>query len=157
VATQTKKKPATPDDKITQLLAKVEAQKAAIAEAERPVFQTNRTFSFVDGDLSKSHNLAVVSDIATLLKMMAHVAAAARAYRLVATGILDVGEQPPTFTWNGYTEDAWFHDIKLRVRQIRLKAQREKLQDLEARLDKIISPERRRELELQAIERELSK
>jgi hypothetical protein len=49
------KKSATPDDKITQLLAKVEAQKTAIAEAERPVFRTNRTFSFVDGDLNKSH------------------------------------------------------------------------------------------------------
>lgn len=153
----TQKKSPTPDDKITQLLAKVEAQKAAIAEAERPVFRTNRTFSFVDGDLNKSHNLAVVSDIASLLKMMAHVAAAARSYHLVSMGILDAGEKPPTFTWNGYTEDDWFHDIKLRVSQIRLKAQREKLQELEARLDKIISPERRRELELRAIELELSK
>jgi hypothetical protein len=153
----TQKKSSTPDDKITQLLAKVEAQKAAIAEAERPVFRTNRTFSFVDGDLNKSHNLAVVSDVSALLKMMAHVAAAAQAYYGIAGDILGPDEKPPAFTWNGYSDLDWLHDIKLRVSQIRLKAAREKLQDLEARLDKIISPERRRELELQAIERELSK
>lgn len=150
------KKTPTLDNKITQLLALVETQRAAIAEAERPVFQTNRTFSFIDGDLNKSHNLAVVSDVGVLLKMAAHVADAAAGYYRVANEIL--GGQPlPVFTWNGYTNGAWLHDIRLRVSQIRLKDQREKLQALEERLDKIISPERRRELELQAIERELSK
>ena len=151
------RKSTTPDDKITQLLAKVEAQKAAIAEAERPVFRTNRTFSFVDGDLNKSHNLAVVSDVSALLKMAAHVSSAAETYYYVAGGILGADEKAPAFTWNGYSDLDWLHDIKLRVSQIRLKAQREKLQELEARLDKIISPERRRELELRAIELELSK
>jgi hypothetical protein len=38
----TPKKKETPDDKITQLLELVERQKAAIAEAERPVFRTLR-------------------------------------------------------------------------------------------------------------------
>jgi hypothetical protein len=79
----TPKKKETPDDKITQLLELVERQKAAIAEAERPVFRTNRTFSYVDGDLSKSVNLAVVSDVGALLKMAAHVSASAYAYKLV--------------------------------------------------------------------------
>ena len=151
------KKTQTPDDKITQLLALVETQRAAIAEAERPVFRTNRTFSFIDGDLNKSHNLAVVSDVGLLIKMAAHVADAAAGYYRIAKEILGEGENPPVFTWNGYTNEAWTHDIRLRVSQIRLKAQREKLQALEERLDKIISPERRRELELQAIERELVK
>lgn len=156
MAAQSKKKPAAPDDKITELLALVETQRAAIAEAERPVFQTNRTFSFIDGDLNKAHNLAVVSDVGLLIKMAAHVADAAAGYYRVANEILG-GQPPPVFTWNGYTNEAWTHDIRLRVSQIRLKAQREKLQALEERLDKIISPERRRELELQAIERELAK
>jgi hypothetical protein len=98
----TQKKSSTPDDKITQLLAKVEAQKAAIAEAERPVFRTNRTFSFVDGDLNKSHNLAVVSDVSVLLKMMAHVAAAAQAYYGIAGDILG-DAKPPAFKKNGLT------------------------------------------------------
>lgn len=153
----TPKKKESPDDKITQLLDLVEQQKADIAEAERPVFRTNRTFSFVDGDLSKSVNLAVVSDVGQLLKMAAHVSASAYAYKLVVGMILGEEETPPKFTWNGFSDADWLHDIKLRVSQIRLKAQREKLQVMEERLDKIISPERRRELELAAIERELSK
>lgn len=151
------KKTQTPDDKITQLLTLVETQRAAIAEAERPVFRTNRTFSFIDGDLNKSHNLAVVSDVGLLIKMAAHVADAAAGYYRIAKEILGEGENPPFFIWNGYSDKDWLHDIRLRVSQIRLKAQREKLQALEERLDKIISPERRRELELQAIERELAK
>ena len=98
-----------------------------------------------------------MSDVSALLKMAAHVTAAAQAYYGIAGDILGPDEKPPAFTWNGYSVLDWLHDIKLRVGQIRIKAQREKLQELEARLDKIISPERRRELELQAIERELNK
>jgi len=153
----TPKKKESPDDKITQLLDLVERQKATIAEAERPVFRTNRTFSFVDGDLSKSVNIAVVSDVAALLKMAAHVLTQWTMYREAAKTILGVEEVPPKFLWNGFSDEDWLHDIKLRVSQIRLKTQREKLQLMEERLDKIISPERRRELELAAIERELSK
>jgi hypothetical protein len=151
------KKKESPDDKIAQLLALVERQKASIAEAERPVFRTNRTFSFVDGDLNKSVNIAVVADVGALLKMAAHVIAAEAAYALASADILGADETPPKFLWNGSTLADWIHDLKLRVSQIRLKAQREKLQVLEERLDKIISPERRKELELQAIERELAK
>ena len=119
------KKSTTPDDKITQLLAKVEAQKAAIAEAERPVFRTNRTFSFVDGDLNNPRHLAVVSDVSALLKMAAHVSSAAETYYYIAGNILGAGEKPPAFTWNGYSDLDWLHNIKLRVSRIRLKAQRE--------------------------------
>jgi hypothetical protein len=153
----TPKKKESPDDKITQLLELVERQKAVIAEAERPVFRTNRTFSFVDGDLSKSVNIAVVSDVAALLKMAAHILVQWSMYREAGKSILGEEETPPKFLWNGFSDADWLHDIKLRVSQIRLKAQREKLQVMEERLDKIISPERRRELELAAIERELSK
>lgn len=154
---QPKKKTETPDDKIAQLLALVERQKASIAEAERPVFRTNRTFSFVDGDLNKVHNLAVVADVGALLKMAAHVMAQSSFYVAAGVSILGNEEVPPKFLWNGYSGEDWIHDIKLRVSQIRLRAQREKLQLLEERLDKIISPERRKELELAAIERELAK
>ena len=121
----TPKKKESPDDKITQLLDLVEQQKADIAEAERPVFRTNRTFSFVDGDLSKSVNLAVVSDVGQLLKMAAHVLAQWSMYQVASTSILGEEETPPKFTWNGFSDVDWLHDIKLRVSQIRLKAQRE--------------------------------
>ena len=69
-----------PDDKIMALLDNVKAQKAAIAEAERPNYKTNMTFSFVDGNLAQAVNLRVASDVAQLLKILAHVRMAATAY-----------------------------------------------------------------------------
>jgi len=145
-----------PDDKIMALLDNVKAQKAAIAEAERPNYKTNMTFSFVDGNLAQAINLRVASDVAQLLKILAHVRMAATAYHEAAAIVLGSDENPPIFLWCNFSVADWTHDIKLRIGQIRIKSQRERLQELEQRLDLILTPERRRELELRAIERELS-
>lgn len=150
-----KKKPDA-DDKIMQLLDTVQKQKEAIAQAERPSYRTNMTFSFVDGDLSKAVNLRTVSDVGQLIKIASYVRYSAAAYEEAAKAILGVDEKPPAFLWCNYTATDWTHDIKLRVGQLRLKIQRDRLADLESRLDKILTPERRRELELLAIERELA-
>lgn len=153
-APRTKKPDA--DDKIMQLLAKVKAQKEAIAQAERPTYKTNMTFSFVDGNLSQAVNLRVVTDLGQLLKIAAHVRSAAASYEEAGSAILGPDEKPPAFLWCNFSAVEWTHDIKLRVGQIRIKSQRERLHELEQRLDSILTPERRRELELLAIERELS-
>lgn len=150
------KRPTTPDDKIDALLADVKRQKEAIAEAEKPTYRTNRTFSFTDGDLNRSINLAVVSDVAALLKMAGFVKAQAGAYGVAAATMLP-GESAPRFTWCGYSADDWMHDIGLRISQVTLKVKKERLARAEERLNSLLSPERRRELELAAIEAELTK
>lgn len=139
------------DAKILELLGKVGAQKAEIAEIERPSYRTNRVFFFVEGDPSRPHNLAVTQDIAALLKMAAHVEAAAAAYAQACTSLMGSEECPP-FTWCGYSLEDWQHDLRKRADQVRIKARREKLAQLEARLNAIVSPEKRRELELRSIE-----
>lgn len=149
------KRPTTPDDKIDALLADVKRQKEAIAEAEKPTYRTNRTFSFTDGDLNRSINLAVVSDVAALLKLAGFVKAQADAYYSVAAALLP-GETVPRFTWCGFGADDWMHDIGLRINQVTLKAKKERLARAEERLNSLLSPERRRKLELAAIEAELT-
>ena len=52
---------------------------------------------------------------------------------------------------NGFTVDAWFSDCKKRMAAINSREKKRELDDLEARLDKIVSPEQRREMELAAI------
>ena len=150
------KKPTTPDDKIDALLADVKQQKEAIAEAEKPTYRTNRTFSFTDGDLNRSINLAVVSDVGALLKMAGFVMSQFQGYVTAAQSLLP-GETAPCFTWCGFTAEDWLHDIGLRISQVTLKAKKERLARAEERLNSLLSPERRRELELAAIEAELTK
>lgn len=52
---------------------------------------------------------------------------------------------------NGYSIDDWISDCKKRIVTIGIVKQKEKLKELEARLDLIVSPEQRRALELAAI------
>lgn len=52
---------------------------------------------------------------------------------------------------NGFTVDAWLSDCKKRMAAINSREKKRELDDLEARLDKIVSPEQRREMELAAI------
>ncbi len=59
--------------------------------------------------------------------------------------------------WGGYTIAEWVEDFKTRVAKIQLVTRKAELVDLEKRLDAIVSPEQRRELELEAITKSLSK
>jgi hypothetical protein len=52
---------------------------------------------------------------------------------------------------NGFTVDAWLSDCKKRMAAINSREKKRELDDLEARLNKIVSPEQRREMELAAI------
>jgi hypothetical protein len=56
---------------------------------------------------------------------------------------------------SGYNHSAWIEDCKKRIASIQIIGQKAKLAALEARLNSIISPEQRRELELNAIRKEL--
>lgn len=144
------------DELVEELFDKIQKQKKAIAETENPRYKTNRMWTYIEGDLNKSVNLATVQDVSILLKMAAQLRAASRAYSIEAATILPNVDDVPAFTWNGYSLTDWIHDISARIQQVRVKVQRDKLAALEARLEKVVSPERRRELELEAIRKELS-
>lgn len=52
-----------------------------------------------------------------------------------------------------FDKDEWLADCKKRVAKMKYEEQKKNLQELESRLDKLVSPERRRELELEALEK----
>lgn len=142
------------DDKIDELLARVQRQKDAIAGLERPVYKTNLTFSYVDGDPNRTHNLHTVNNVATLLKMAAHVRAQEREYREVAASLLDADKTPP-FLWAGHSAADWLHDFEILIKRCWLKAERDKLSAMETVLQKLMSPERRAAQALAEIEAQL--
>jgi len=55
----------------------------------------------------------------------------------------------------GFELDDWVDDFKKRIASIHIKSKKRKLLELETRLEAIISPEQRREMELEAIMKEL--
>jgi hypothetical protein len=62
----------------------------------------------------------------------------------------------PAFSWLGFSAQDWLEDICLRINKINISNEKKKLQALEERLHKLISPEQLKAIELQKIEKELS-
>lgn len=141
------------DKKTLDLIQLVKTQKAEIAKAERPNWKTNRSFSYVEGS-SQIINLAVESNVKNLILIAAFLQDKELSYKKAATA-LGV-ENPGEFTWGGSPVADWIDDLKLRIAKIQIEAKKKKLELLESRLNAVISPELRAEMELEAIASELS-
>lgn len=140
------------DTQIDQLIEKINKKKAEIGKAEKSSWNTNLSFSYTEkpGD---AVNLNIVRDVSEIIRMAGFLRYRERAY---AEGAKELGvSKPPVFKWQGYSVSDWLEDFKVKLTKMQISAERKKLEDLEARLDKIISPEKRRELELNAIMSEL--
>lgn len=139
------------DERTLKLIEEVKKRKAEIAQAEKPNYTTNMSFRRQEG--ARPVNLHVEQDVATLVGVVAFLRQQEAAYTTAAKE-LEL-EKPPAFEWDGFTVNEWVGDIKTRLNKVQIKAKKEALAKLEQRLDKIISPELRAEMELAAIEAEL--
>ena len=146
-------KAAATDKKTLDLIALVKTKKEQIAQAEKPAYKTNCSFSFIEGNRSNATNLHTETDVRKLIGMAAHLLLLNDGY-FAAANALEV-ENPPPFTWDGFTAAEWIGDIKMRITKVQIAAEKKKLEALEERLNKIISPELRAQLELEAIASEL--
>ncbi len=149
-------KKATTDQKTLDLIKEVQNRKAEISKLERPNWKTNCSFSFVEGS-STTVNIHVESNVKNLIGYAAHLIEKERSYNSAATTLgLDGAESVPPFTWSGFSVNDWLDDIKTRINKIQISFKKKKLEILESRLNAVISPELKAELELQAIANELS-
>ena len=143
---------ATKTDKLTlDLMNEVKKRKTEIAKAERPNWRTNCSFSYGEGD-SKSVNIHVMQDVRQLVSIVAFLRAREQYYDLAAK---ELGVDAPSFKWSGFSVSDWVEDIKMRVNKIQIASKKTSLESLETRLNKIVSPALREEMELQAIRDEL--
>ena len=136
------------DGLVLQLLAKVKQKKSEIQTAERPVWETNTSFSYnPDAGVSDRVNLQTISDIRKLVDIHSFIGTKATSW-VTSTNRLQV-DIP--FAWMGSSAKAWENDIKTRINQLNIKIKKLELDALEKRIDALISPEQRRELELAEI------
>lgn len=138
------------DEKTLELIQAIKRQKEEISKAERPNWITNCSFSYAG---NASINLHAESNIRTLVMIVAFLLDRERAYSEAAgkLGVVDA----PAFSWDGYSTADWTEDIKTRINKIQITSKKKKLEALETRLNAIISPELRAEIELDAISKDL--
>ena len=138
------------DEQVEKLLAIVAKQKAEIARAERPKWETNCSFG-TNEDSSSRTNLQTVTDADQLVKLYAFLLREADYYERAAAELGQTG----TFKWQGFTLEAWQSDFKTRINKIQIAKMKAKLEASEKALGGLISQEKREEMELERITKEL--
>lgn len=143
----------TADEQVQQLIALVKTKKDEIAKAESPGWKTS--CSFATDPVTRPNertNIQTVTDIDQLIGILAFVRARAKEFDEAAE-VLGVSTK---FKWMGHTVADWQADIQKRINKVQISKKKADLQTLEDRLDKLISPELRREMELAEIQKMLA-
>lgn len=119
-------------------------------KTEKAKWQTNCSFAY-ENDTNRRYNIQTISDINQIVDMTAFLVQKME-YACKAGAILGVEVK---FEWMGFTFDEWMSDFKTRIEKIQITVKKNELKELEGRLDKLVSKERREEMEIQAIKQSL--
>ena len=141
------------DKKTLELIQEVRRQKREIEKAEKPNWLTNCSFSYSEGSESaKTVNLHQESNVRNLVMLVAFLLEREKSYK---TAIAELKVDCPAFSWGGFATTDWISDVKTRIAKIQIASKRKKLEVLEGRLNNVISPELRAQMELEDIQNEL--
>jgi len=137
------------DQAVLDLLKKVAAKKEEIKKAKtRPSWKTNCVFTSEPGVTSSYVcNIQVVREVRKLIEIQAHLNTKEAAMKQAAE---ELGVEFDG-TWQGFAIEDWKEDIKTRIEQLQLDKNEKELEELDARVNKLVSPEQRREMELKAL------
>ena len=138
------------DEVIKNLLDKLLIQKAEVSKAERPVYITGGQFRYSES-IGNTIDIMTVRDSRKLVEILAFLKDREKSFN-EAKEELGVNVD---FTWLGVSVEDWTRDLKTRLSVLNITATRKKLADLEERLNKLVSPEMRTQMEIDAIEAEL--
>lgn len=145
------------DEKVQKMFDVVQKKKLElekIIKTERRNFITNLSFGFDENNLSTRVNINVVSDPTVLVKALARLTEAAD-YESKAA--VKLGVDGYEFKWLGFSLEEWTADFQTKLAKIQSTKKKKELAELETRLNALISPELKAEMELQLIEKLLEK
>lgn len=136
---------------VLELINKIRIKKAEIASAKKkPQWKTNVTVRYNPGS-PESINLMTVRDRQTLIDIYSFIISREQRAQQAAN---DLGfTETPTYL--GYSFAEWKADIKSRAAQLTLDEKEKELAALSQRAEALLSPEQRRELELEALLKEV--
>ena len=128
------------DEIVLKLINIVQEKKQAIEKAEKPNWETNCVF-VIDG---RTSNIRTINSIEKALEIYTHIVSSFKMHT-EACGLLGVTKE---FKYNGFTFDQWTNDFKNVTTLLNLNVLKAELAEDEAKLDKLVSKEKREELEL---------
>lgn len=140
----------TIDEQIRGLFAKLEVRKAKVAELKATIARswvTNGTFRLIGASSTtnlQTANVQQIEEIATHLCIFR----GARAEAATRLRPMDDKQQ-------GYTVDQWFEDLAKRLAAIDIREEEKQLEILEQRLNSVLSPEARRQIEVELLLKEV--
>ena len=140
------------DKKVQQLFEVVQKKKEEIKKIEKPNWFTNCSFRPDADNSSQSLNIQTISDPNVLVLALARLETLKNGAEIAA---VDLGVEGYKFLHLGFSFNDWKSDFQTRVAKIQISKKKNELSALETRLNSLISPELRAELELSAIEKEL--
>ena len=138
------------DKKVRELFAVVRKKREEIQSAEGSKWVTNCNFNY-DPRSSGVHtmsNIATITDSTELIRMLAFLKVQQGAFVEAAK---ELGKSGVKFVWGGFSYDDWKTDFQTRLTKIEIAAKKKELATLEARLNAILSPELKAQLELEEI------
>lgn len=143
----------TTDELVKELFDSVQEKKLAIEKAERPCWETSGNFGYSANSGHDRVNIQTVTDVRKLVEMYAFLIDREEKSEKAAK---DLGVDYK-FTWLGFSVDEWKNDFQTRVDQISIQEKRKELSEIESRLNAIISPELKAQMELEAISKLLKR
>ena len=138
----------TLDSKVQELFDIVQAKKEKIKKLERPNFKTNLSFqTFTDAKI----NLHLIKDPKELVSLISLLKLQHDAFNRIC----NENNFPYKFEVGGFTYEEWESDIFTLINKINIKAEKQDLERKEEKLNSLISKEMKRQLEIEALEKDL--
>jgi len=139
----------TTDDLVLELLKKVENKKNEIKAAKKaPKWKTNlsigrdpKTTHGRVNIMTRTDSNEIIDWYIFLIKREEHISKAAE----------ELGF-PADLTWLGFPISDWKADLKTRASQLSIDAKQKEVEALDKRVNKLVSPDQRREMELKALQ-----
>ena len=126
------------DERVLQLKKQVENKKKELADKKRKFVPETNLVLEINGDRV---NLNVLNE-----NQLKNILVQLNMYRL---SVVDL--KMDDFVVSGYTVDQWMNDVRDKLGEKELKREENELKSLEAKLDKLLSEDKKTELELDSI------
>lgn len=135
------------DQIVIDLLNKVKEKRKSLEKKQKAKWITSCTIGYNPNSVTDRINIQTVSDINILVDICAFLQNKEQAFnRARETLQVDV-----EFSYMGYSVQDWITDLKTRIDFISINTEKKELAALEARIDKLVTNDQRREIELEEI------
>lgn len=137
----------TTDEKVKKLFLIVQEKKIAVEKAEKPCWLTSGNFGYSPNSIHDRTDIKTITDSRKIVEMYAFLLDRKEKLEISSK---ELGVEY-TFKWLGFTLDEWKNDFQIRINQIMIQEKRKELSEIESRLNSLISPELKAQMELEAI------